>query len=314
MLWIVLTIIALAPTVTPSPPKAQAKSRPPVLVLTADCEGHVNPCQSCPIHVGLGGIDRRASFIQSVRSKTPALLIDAGNFLFGPESIDSRGRIIVAAYDLLKYDAVNISFRDFRLGKAATLDVLRDAKFSPVSASLLDESTGQPLFAPFVVRSAGGLKVALIGITEPPAGLEHLPQLQGQLEGIRIRPASDALDEVIPQARARSDKLILVYYGSGAALRRLLDAHPHDFAAVCAGGFPPDEQPPDRAPLVASVEQHGKEVAQISLPARGIAKLSRRPIDDSLAHDPAMKALIESFAHPAPATRPVESRLSRGQN
>ena len=50
------------------------------LLLTADTEGHVGPCQDCPDHPGLGGLLRRATVVSDLRQKTPALLLlDAGN-------------------------------------------------------------------------------------------------------------------------------------------------------------------------------------------------------------------------------------------
>ena len=93
--------------------------------------------------------------------------MDAGNAFIGPESLDSHGKVIVAAYDALGYDAVNLCHRDFWFGKDATLVLLKDAKFAAISANLLDDKSGEPLVRPYVVKKVGGKRIALIGVTQP---------------------------------------------------------------------------------------------------------------------------------------------------
>jgi 2',3'-cyclic-nucleotide 2'-phosphodiesterase (5'-nucleotidase family) len=78
--------------------------------------------------------------------------VDASNALFGAESLASQGRVVVAAYQVLGYDAVNLSYRDFRRGKAATLALLQDAQFATLSANVLDADTGQPLVQPYIIK------------------------------------------------------------------------------------------------------------------------------------------------------------------
>src|SRR5438067_1065441 len=79
----------------------------PVLLLSADAEGHVTACSACPNHQGFGGLERRATVITGIRAKESLLLVDAGNWLAGTESIGSHGQIIVAAYDDMAYDVVH---------------------------------------------------------------------------------------------------------------------------------------------------------------------------------------------------------------
>src|SRR5829696_9250821 len=85
-----------------------------VLLFTADAEGHHAPCAGCPVHRGFGGLPRRATLVAAQREATGGgaavlLLLDAGGALFGPESFESGGRSVVAAYERLQYDAVNLA-------------------------------------------------------------------------------------------------------------------------------------------------------------------------------------------------------------
>jgi len=47
------------------------------------------------------------------RKENPALLlVDAGNACMAPERVQA-GQVVVAAYEALLYDAINLSYRDF---------------------------------------------------------------------------------------------------------------------------------------------------------------------------------------------------------
>ena len=43
----------------------------------------------------------------------------------GPDSVASRGKVIIDGYNLIAVDALNVSWRDFRFGKQQTLDLLK---------------------------------------------------------------------------------------------------------------------------------------------------------------------------------------------
>ena len=63
-------------------------------------------------------------------------------------------------------------------------------------------------------------KVAVLGACESPAGLEFLPHLQRQLEGVRIRPPAEALGDALSELdelRARVERLEEVLYGRPGA-------------------------------------------------------------------------------------------------
>ena len=240
------------------------------VVLTADTEGQVEPCRDCPGQPSLGGLARRATLIAQLRQAHPSLLlVDAGNTLFGAESLESQGRVIVAAYQALGYDALNLSYRDFRRGKAATLALLQDAPFAVLSANLLDADTGHPLVQSYVIKQVAHERIALIGLTQSPAGLAYLPHLKEQLTGIRIQPPLEALSQWLPQAQAESDRIILLYYGTLAGLQPIREQFGHALAAILVGGSRPEEIPADAEPPVVSTSARGRHVAHLRLPSPG---------------------------------------------
>ena len=100
------------------------------VLLTADAEGQIGPCIVCPEDSGRGGLAQLATLISQHRQQHPTtLVISAGNAFFGPESLASHGRVILEAYKEMEYDIVHLSARDFRLGKEATVKLIRQAPF-----------------------------------------------------------------------------------------------------------------------------------------------------------------------------------------
>jgi hypothetical protein len=109
----------------------------------------------------------------------------------------------------------------------------------------------------------------VIGLTQSPAGIDVLPHLKQQLAGLKIRDASEALNEWLPKARGESDRVVLMYYGTPTSLAPIRERFGKDLLAICIGGARPEEiaVPADAAPtcpIVAS-DQHGKDLAILAI-------------------------------------------------
>jgi hypothetical protein len=282
---------------------APADARPDdaVLLFSADVQGKATVCRKCPARNGLGGFARRATYLRQARADgTHVVLLDAGNALFGTDSLASEGRVVTEAYAALGYRAINIGYRDFRLGKARTLSLLRGSKLEPVSANILDSGTGQPLFATHVIEEVGPRRVAIVGLTEPPVGLSFLPHLQAQLEGVRIAPPEEALGKVLDELGRFVHGVVVLYYGSPFGLRSLLDRHGSRLTAVLVGGCRPEHLPRPEAPLVAAVDEFGRALGRVTIGSA--PTIGEVPLSEKLAPDPAIAKLVEKHVAPAPGS------------
>lgn len=277
------------------------------LLVTADTQGHLAPCQTCPTHSGNGGTARRATLLRRIRSDpafTDGMLLDTGDALFGTDSIASRGQIIVAAYNELGCDAINLAYCDFRYGTAQTLTAVRQAKFPVISANLLDASTNAPLLTPYCVLKRAGTRWAVIGLTERPAGMDFLPHLQRQLAGVNIQPPIDALAQWLPKAKAESDRVILLYYGSSAGLGPIRETFGDRLAAILVGGIRPDELPSGTTPPIAGAEEHGKSIGRLTLTNGTGGKVDQIEVTPDIAPDPEFQKMLEAYAARAPDNPP----------
>jgi len=303
--------IALAWCCAASPRSAAAPATAPagpVLLLTADTEGHIDPCGDCPDHPGLAGLTRRATAVARARAAGPgALLLDAGNALYGADSAPSAGLAIIDAYNRLGYDAVNLSYRDFRGGLDATRALLRQATFPVVSANLHAEDDSALIARPYVVRDAAGRKVAVIGVTELPAGIARLPHVKDQLRGLRVAPPIEALAEWLPKARADAPggDVVILYYGTPAGARAVADRFGAHVRAILVGGLRPDHLPAGAPGRLVATSEHGKHLATID-PAAPDAPATQLAVDPALPEDPAMaKALAPHRPQAAGAVEPA---------
>jgi 2',3'-cyclic-nucleotide 2'-phosphodiesterase (5'-nucleotidase family) len=273
------------------------------VALTADTEGHVGPCQECPYHPGLGGLTRRGTFLAKMQKEAPKLLLlDAGNFLIGSESLDSQGRVMIAAYNALGYDAVNLSHHDFWLGKERTLALLKEGKFAAISANLSDEKTGALLLQPYVVKKVGDQRLELIGVTHIPAGIDYLPHLKENLAGIRIEPPVDALAKWLPKAKAEADRVILLYHGSAANLEPIREKFGSQLTAILVAGTRPEQLPESANPPVVSTSNHGRHLAQVFIHGAGTqakVEVNHLAIEPTIAPSADMEKVVEKFKGPA---------------
>jgi len=266
------------------------------ILLSADTEGQVKSCQTCSIQTAPGGMARRATLVGERRKNDPSLfLVDAGNAFLGADSMASSGGVIVAAYNALNYDAVNLSYRDFRLGKAQTLKMLRDARFGVVSCNLVDDSTGQLIARPYVVRQASGERVAIIGVTEQPEARDVLPHLRQQLAGIRVQPPLEALSAWLPKARREAGRVVLLYYGSAVGLDAVRQKFGGDLAAVLVGGMPSEVLPRDGRPPIVGAAEHGRRLGELRLSADGRSDARQVEVDPSLRNDPGMESSLKAY-------------------
>ena len=276
-----------------------------MIAMTADTRGEVFQCKECRVQTSLGGIARRATLVRDLREINPdLLLVDTGNALFGADSLDSQGQVIVETYQQIGYDAINLSYRDFRLGKAATVELIRQAPNLFVSANLLHSKSGKALAQPFVVNSIGEIRWAVVGVTQMPAGLSYLPHLQEQLNGITIQPMEEALGHWLPKAKTKADLIILLYYGSYSGLKPIQEKFRKEFYAILVGGSRPEYLPTNTIPPIVGTYDKGQYLAQVQLDdtdGKLQAQITQIPIEQSLAPSAEIEKVLASFKLEGPS-------------
>ncbi len=126
---------------------------------------------------------------------------DATRVALGGVLVDGRSDAFLSELmDLAGLDAVAIGYRD--LAAASRFSKLHEGRF--VCANVTDASTGKPIARPFVVKKVGDLRVAFVGVTQPPS------YLSVDLKGWKIEDPAQALSRLLPEIRKSADRVLIL--------------------------------------------------------------------------------------------------------
>ncbi len=177
----VLAGIALAASVTAAAQESEAEQalvasgeRPDLILMhTGDVIGYLEDC-GCKVNPA-GGLARRAWVVKQVKNRfpgVPLLLLDSGNFSDNPTPQgDLRTKTLLTAMEQLEYRVVNVGERDIRLGYDEFRARTEPGRFHFVSANIVKQGSGEPIFEPRAVLelpaapAAGAAARTVIGVT-----------------------------------------------------------------------------------------------------------------------------------------------------
>jgi hypothetical protein len=115
-----------------------------IVVSTDDVQGKTSPC-GC--HTPKGGLARRATFLDSVRTKhRDVLVVDAGNFFPATEDEREAGPFMLASMARLGTQVAGVGGNDLRFGTSFLHEHARAAGVPLVSTNLVRFDTGIPAF------------------------------------------------------------------------------------------------------------------------------------------------------------------------
>jgi 5'-nucleotidase len=137
-----------------------------VILHTNDVHSNVEPL-SGGRNKGMGGVQRRANYIQKVREQEDnVLLLDAGDYNQGtPYFTLFKGEMEVMLYNAMKYDAVCLGNHEFDNGEAQLAERLSQAKYPTLCANYdFSKSPLKDLVKPYVIIEKGGKKIGIFGL------------------------------------------------------------------------------------------------------------------------------------------------------
>ncbi|MBH24919.1 MAG: hypothetical protein CMH57_10790 [Myxococcales bacterium] len=189
---------------------------------TSNVHGEREDC-GCPKRP-LGGLARKATVIaeaprdkKEVNRPDAALIVDAGNLLFksprvGDQKDNARkvsiieAEAIIDAFNLIGCHGFAVGQYDLAMGHEALSALHARAKFPWLSANLRRAGTRGLLFKPFVTTSAAGMKIALVGLTQPGMSGDALKELGFEIDD----PAAALKKQAGAIKAARPDLVVLL--------------------------------------------------------------------------------------------------------
>jgi len=117
-----------------------------------------------------GGVSRIATAIEAIRRERPGrvLFMDAGDTIQGSAAAAwTEGKAVVAPLNALKLDLAIPGNWEVVYGAEVLERRAREFHHPLIAANVKDAKSNQLLFPPYLVRDVGGVRVGVIGFTDP---------------------------------------------------------------------------------------------------------------------------------------------------
>lgn len=188
-----------------------AREWPLTILYTTDLHGHLLGVPTKKEPRGTGGLLRCATLIEQVRvHEKNVLLLDAGDTFQGSaESWLTGGRCVLRAMELLHYDAWCLGNHDFDWGTPTLTNLIARTELNVLTGNI---TPPLPNVRPYLIKDMRGIRVAIIGLTNP-----FIPKwTQAQLLGDHQFPQPiDTLSRLLPVIRAEQPDVLLLLIHEG---------------------------------------------------------------------------------------------------
>lgn len=199
--------VAAAEAAVPAEPVLQPDKL--LVISTTDVKGKTTPC-GC--HVPKGGLSRRASFVDSLKTiYGQVAVVDNGGF-FPME--DTHRDVAWFMMDMMKtigVDAVNIGELDLRFGRQFLEQRVRQDDLPVTSANLLDARSGKPVFPPHLLKKIGGVNVGFFGL------LPGAASLGPAADSLKVEDPNVAAQRTIAELRKKGAQVVVLLSQLGKA-------------------------------------------------------------------------------------------------
>ena len=202
------------------------------LLTTNDVHGHyfdslyVQP----QVRGSLMSVSAHVDSLRGIWGRENVILVDAGDYLQGDNVayyynfVDTTSvHLYARLVDHIGYDAVVVGNHDIETGHPVYDRIVGQMKTPMLAANALHASTGKPYFKEYVILKKQGLKIAIIGCTNPNIGNWLSPKLWAGMEFKNLLPyAQEVVDRV--RATENPDVVILAAHtGAGEGNGKYLE-------------------------------------------------------------------------------------------
>jgi len=197
------------------PMRATARTVQLTILNTTDIHGSIRRTPGIYAEHNEGSLLQCATLIDGIRQETPnILLLDCGDIFQGTtESFLTQGAMMATAMNAMGYDAFAVGNHEFDWGVETLGEMLDRMKATPLAANLLAGPAAPGAFRrvlPYVMKEVDGLKVAIVGLTNP-----NIPRWTRSVldYDLRIVDSRRALERTLPMVRKeRPDIMILLVH------------------------------------------------------------------------------------------------------
>ncbi len=286
----------------------RAEGQTVTLFVTGDSRGYLEPC-GCRRDQA-GGLPARQTLVRE-NAAPNRLLVDVGNVTNGGRSYELlKLRYLLEGMKRMGYDVVNLGLREAGLDRDTLKKIVAESGAPFVSCNVLDRSTGAPLAEPYRLKSVAGIQVGITGVAA--AEEEEIGP------GVRVRPAAEALAELLPRLKSQCDFVIVLAFVPAETLRTLADRF-QEIDCLLGGDVPQSSANVERLnrALSFNVTDKGKVLGVLSF-RRNAGKLdfvrsAALKVKDTIPPAPEMTALLRDYREEL-RTRNIEFASEEGMD
>lgn len=207
-----------------------AQNKELTILHTSDTHSRIEPIDknSSDKYAGMGGVPRRAAYIQEKRAQDPDLLLfDCGDFCQGTPFYNFfKGKIEVEMMNQMNYTAATIGNHEFDFGLENLADLIKTANFPFVCINYDVKNTPlEGLVKTYIILEKKGIKIGVFGVSPI---LEGLVQTENY-EGVSFHdpiPLANAIALKLKKEDKCDVVICLSHLGlSPTALNQLSDEH-----------------------------------------------------------------------------------------
>ena len=158
-----------------------------------------------------GGLARIAYAVKNIKKKNPGntLFMDAGDTFqgSGPAAL-SKGTAIIEPINSIGLDLALPGNWEVVYGKETLLKITDKLNYPLIAANIIDEDTGKSLFDPYIIKNIDGIKIGIIGFTDPDVPQRQPPSYS---KGIIYR-GKEILQPLVDKIKSDKDVDIVVLF------------------------------------------------------------------------------------------------------
>lgn len=251
----------------------------------------------------MGGLDRCATVINSIRAERPdALLLDGGDTWQGSYTAQmTNGQDMVNVMNALGVDAMT-SHWEFTLGIDRVTEIVDELPFPFLGANIFDTEWDERAYEPYQMFERNGVKIAVIGQAFPYMPIANPGWM---FPGLSFGVREENMAEVVEEVRAEGAECVVLLSHNGFDVDRKLAGRVQGIDVILTGHTHdalPEPVMVGKTALIAS-GSNGKFVSRIDLDVReGEVKGIRHKLipifSDVIQPDADIGALIDAERAP----------------
>lgn len=234
--------------------------------------------------------------IESIRkSEQAVLLLDCGAVF---DNHGDKAELLLNVMELMGYDALNLGGPEFFFGKEFLERTRAHVSFPYIASNLLYNGSRLPWTKEYIIKEAGGIKVAVLGVLNPSDLAQH-PN-QDRVKELQVMPPEAALNKLLPAVREKADLVVLLSSFGAEETRALAKAVSGVDVAIASGSDDLFFSQTSEKPILLHTSYLGKTVGLLKLTLdekRTLTVNENRHIklDGSVPENEQVTRLVEKF-------------------